>query len=383
VAAGLAVTGGTARALAVARKGFQALETVRQVVQPAFARVVLAQAEIMALCAAGQLRALEDRAGERHRRNLAVPEWAGDDVTCLQRAWPLLAGGGPRPALRWLNEALAGFDRGDPVGLGPVCRSLWSMASALTGDPAAAREVLRDADSTAHPAIRLFDPIARQAESWVAAAGTRREDAAALATEGARLAAEQGQWVTEAVLLHDVVRFGGGVEVLGRLQELAAELDSPLVRMIAARAAAGVPGSAERLEAIGHQFQASGALLYGADAEAQAARLYERHGDRRAAAAATARAMALAHEGGAAEPAVVDVPQHVLTEREEQVAGLAARGLSNLAIADRLVLSVRTVEAHLARAYGKFGISRRSELAAAMTLARPRSGRLSPLELLA
>jgi DNA-binding NarL/FixJ family response regulator len=52
-----------------------------------------------------------------------------------------------------------------------------------------------------------------------------------------------------------------------------------------------------------------------------------------------------------------------LTEREREVATLAARGLSNSDIAERLVVSVRTVENQLHRAYGKLGIASRRELA--------------------
>ena len=43
---------------------------------------------------------------------------------------------------------------------------------------------------------------------------------------------------------------------------------------------------------------------------------------------------------------------------------LAARGWSSRAIADELVLSVRTVESHLYRAFAKLGVTSRSELAA-------------------
>ncbi|MFZ0873926.1 MAG: helix-turn-helix transcriptional regulator [Pseudonocardiaceae bacterium] len=43
---------------------------------------------------------------------------------------------------------------------------------------------------------------------------------------------------------------------------------------------------------------------------------------------------------------------------------LAAGGLSNRQIADRLIVSVRTVEGHLYRACGKLGATDRTELAA-------------------
>ena len=53
-----------------------------------------------------------------------------------------------------------------------------------------------------------------------------------------------------------------------------------------------------------------------------------------------------------------------LTVREHEIAGLAARGLSNREIADRLVVSVRTVDNHLHNAYTKLGITQRADLAA-------------------
>ena len=55
-----------------------------------------------------------------------------------------------------------------------------------------------------------------------------------------------------------------------------------------------------------------------------------------------------------------------LTAREREVALLAAGGRSSRDIADRLYLSTRTVETHLARVYRKLGITTRSELAAAL-----------------
>lgn len=52
-----------------------------------------------------------------------------------------------------------------------------------------------------------------------------------------------------------------------------------------------------------------------------------------------------------------------LTQREIQVAKLAKRGLGNRAIADKIGVSVRTVEGHLYQLYSKLGITTRQELA--------------------
>lgn len=52
-----------------------------------------------------------------------------------------------------------------------------------------------------------------------------------------------------------------------------------------------------------------------------------------------------------------------LSEREREVVALLAQGLGNKEIAQRLYLSVRTVEGHLANVYSKLGIHSRTEAA--------------------
>jgi DNA-binding CsgD family transcriptional regulator len=64
-----------------------------------------------------------------------------------------------------------------------------------------------------------------------------------------------------------------------------------------------------------------------------------------------------------------------VTEREREVIALLGLGLSNRDIADRLVLSRRTVEGHIYKAMAKTGVNSREELAA---LLRPRKSRRPP-----
>lgn len=51
---------------------------------------------------------------------------------------------------------------------------------------------------------------------------------------------------------------------------------------------------------------------------------------------------------------------HTLTAREAEILRLIAAGMTNRQAADRLSVSVRTVDAHLRSIYGKLGVKSRS-----------------------
>ena len=127
-------------------------------------------------------------------------------------------------------------------------------------------------------------------------------------------------------------------------------------------------GHADGLDAASEAFASIGTDLYAAECATAAASIHRERGAARSAAASASRAAELlARCEGSSTPALRTVPvRNRLTRRETEVARLAASGLSNREIADELIVSVRTVENHLQRAYDKLGVGSRDDLGAAL-----------------
>ena len=65
-----------------------------------------------------------------------------------------------------------------------------------------------------------------------------------------------------------------------------------------------------------------------------------------------------------------DVNMEILTRREREVAELMGQRLTNPQIAERLVLSRKTVEVHASNIFRKLGVSSRGEVARAVERSR-------------
>ena len=148
-----------------------------------------------------------------------------------------------------------------------------------------------------------------------------------------------------------------------RLTELAAIVQGPRVVAAAAHAVALRDRDGEGLLAASRSYEAFGDRVAAADAAAQAAVVLRDIGRRGAAMTATAVARRLAVETGAETPALrANAAPIPLTRRQREIIALAAVGLSNREIAERLVMSIRTVEGHLFRASQNTGASGRAAL---------------------
>lgn len=159
----------------------------------------------------------------------------------------------------------------------------------------------------------------------------------------------------------------------GRLAELAAIVDGPRAGLVARFAAALRDRDAAELSRLTTEFEQIGDPVAAADAAAHAAIIHRHEGRRGSMLTCSQRADDLARECGVITPATEQAAERIpLTPREREVVALLAAGVtSSRVIAERLSLSVRTVEGHIYRAMGRTGTTTREELAKLFTRRRP------------
>jgi DNA-binding CsgD family transcriptional regulator len=279
----------------------------------------------------------------------------------------LLLQGRPDSAMRRLRDAAGLMAERDVLGYRPWALSSLARARAMLGDEKGAAANLAEAQD-ASDGPRYFDSRLYLAQSAVLGRSGRVEEAVAAARRGADRCATVGLVIDEAMLVDTWLRIDPADEVVDRLSGLTARTDSPLVRALAEHGVALQQRDAQGLLSVARSLAAMTAWLYAAEAAAAAsAILTSRHHDR---AARTAMRDALAWysqcEGTRTPRRERLVAPETLTGREIEVAQLAALGLSSKAIAERLSVSIRTVDTHLYRTYAKLGVQGRSELAAAL-----------------
>lgn len=231
---------------------------------------------------------------------------------------------------RW-DDAVAAFsaacERYDVADHGGFAAYPWArlaLAYAYSGRAEEAAAALERARSTPLRAMRITGEQIAVSIAWAESvlgnpAGLRHAD------EIIERSTASGAWtaVMYAETLHHTVDMLSGrdsVASLGRMRAAAARVDGPL----------------------------AGAIVEYADAV--------RAGDRTRTIAAQG---VLATHGMSVTAGRTRTP---LTNREYEVATLAATGLSNRRIAETLGLSVRTIDAHLSRVFSKWDLHARTEL---------------------
>jgi DNA-binding CsgD family transcriptional regulator len=173
-----------------------------------------------------------------------------------------------------------------------------------------------------------------------------------------------GRFAEEVMCLQTATQFGYQSGA-ARLCELESIVEGPRAGHAARYAAALHDGGGAELAALSEEFERIGDLVTAMDAAAHAAIAYRRRDKRGSALGCSTRADALAAQSGAATPALRQATEALpFTDRETEIVMLIGEGLSNRAIAERLTLSVRTVESYVYRAMMKTETTSRDELAA-------------------
>ncbi|MFN8194607.1 MAG: LuxR C-terminal-related transcriptional regulator [Nocardioidaceae bacterium] len=264
-----------------------------------------------------------------------------------------VSSGRPVTGCRLLRESLAG--RGVWLDTTrPWVLSLLTQGQVLAGDLRGARagaEELRGLRRT-----RLHDGDVALAEAAVLAATGDRRRAVDLLLDTAGPTFELGHRITGLQCWHDALRYGSG-EAGSLLLRHAPEIDSGWAGAYTCRAQAR---TGHDLEAAAAAWAGIGHVWFAAETLTAAVRW---HRSRRAVADAVRAQLTLRELLVGTEPmaGVGDVLTG-LTDREGDVVALAVTGLSDREIAERLGISVRTVQTHLSRSYAKLGVRSRREL---------------------
>lgn len=350
------------RAYAIAVRSFDA----------AHMRFVVADAHLEALVLAGRIdeaRCLADRL-QREAATLpgaamlfgaALAGRAALGAGNLESAGALL-----QPAVDFLVAA------GESNGFGYRYRLSIVTALAMRGRDVDAADALVALEQHRHPSWQYLDYEYGIAHAWVAACQGTLSRAVSILLSAAEKAGANGQFAAEVLCLQTATQFGDSRHA-SRLRELEARVQGPRAGIAARFAAALRAGDGAELASVSEQFEKIGDVVAAVDAAAHAAIVHRRRDMRGSALKYSARADALAQQcGGAGTPALRQASERLpLTDREREIVMLLGQGLSGRAVAERLTLSVRTVEGHIYRAMAKTGAASRDELAALLRRGQP------------
>jgi DNA-binding CsgD family transcriptional regulator len=270
-----------------------------------------------------------------------------------------LGAGDLKNACQLLQQAIHGLSASHASGWGYRYRAALVTALAMRGssDEAAAAQGALD---ELRRGFRSLDFERSVARAWVAASQGAVSEAITIVVA----AGERGKFAEEVMCLQTAAQFGDRTGT-PRLRELESIVEGPRAGLAARLSAALHDGDAAELAAVSEEFEGIGDLVAAVDSAAHAAIEYRRHDKRGSALGCSTRADALAAQCGAVTPALRHAAEPLpLTERETEIVMLIGEGLSNRAIADRLTLSVRTVESYVYRAMMKTETTSREELAA-------------------
>lgn len=351
-------TGRATEAVAAAQAGYPV---------PIRSFVIISDAHLTALLLSGRVtegpavaELLRNRAGDA--RAMTQPFIA---VIAAVAGRAALGAGRLRDACSQLQDRVIESYPGTVNGWGYRCQISRTVALAMQGAVDEAMTAAAALEERRHPAWRYLDYERALAHAWVSAAQGATSTAINEALSGAETARANGQFAAEVMCLQTATQFGDGSRA-ARLRELVNIVEGPRAGVAARFAAALSDGDATELSTVSEEFEKIGDMIAAMDAAAHAAVVHRRAERKGSSLTCSARADELAHRcGGARTPALNKASERLpLTDREREIVMLLGQGRSTRIIAERLTLSIRTIEGHIYRAMMKTGAASREELAA-------------------
>ena len=293
-------------------------------------------------------------------------------LQCMARVAMLR--GEPTIAARQMREVLSDLG-GSDESFAAWNLGLLAVADALRGRVDLAQQSLAEMDSAPHD-LAVYRPEQELCRADVLACAGDLPGARAAALGAATSAWSLGQAPVALMAWNAVARYGDPRAARDGARMAADCVDGPLAPLLASTVDALADSDASALIDVGDSLLLLGFRPLAADAYASAASLFARRGDIPGEIRAAERLASVLHAG---EPIAVPAASvlstaRTLTARERDVASLAAIGASDIDIAGRLGLSVRTVQTHLAHVYTKTNTHGRRGLADLLSFPTQSSG---------
>ncbi len=351
--------GRTSEAIKAAEAGY---DVATRTLDAPHMRFNIADAHVTALLLSGRVsEALE--VAERTRVQAASLPGAAQPLGAAVAGRAALGAGDLQNACLLLQQAVHGLTASHALGWGYRYRVAHVTALAMRGLSDDAAVALGALDEVQR-AFRSLDFERSLARAWVAASQGAASEAITILNGAAERLRAIGRFAEEVMCLQTATQFGDRASA-PRLRELEEIVEGPRVAVAARFAAALCDDDAAELASVSEDFERMGDVVAAIDAAAHAALAYRRKDKRGSALGCSTRADALAAGSGAVTPALRRATEALpLTDRETEIVMLIGEGLSNRAIAERLFLSVRTVESYVYRAMAKTETTTRDELAA-------------------
>lgn len=285
----------------------------------------------------------------------------------ILRGYSMLRQGRMERAYQLLLPAVEALRLNDPLLLFRLGSALGFYAAARLGDAAQAKRLEQDfKDATAGgPAYDLLaSGYAAAGAEYLGRDGKGLASLHTLAT-AAEASGRKGTLLELLAVCWDL----GDSSVIPQVQAVAGKVQGGWAEAMHTLAADWDRAGGDSLMETAAALEGTGFLNLAREAYARASTVLDAEGERRRSRQAVAQRERCDHELGERFREgrfIAAAPSVHLTRREQDIVELAVQGLTDREIAQRLMVSVRTVEGHLYRTYVKLGVRSREELESAL-----------------